>query len=418
MPRRSKEAAAFTDANAVKAAYYVGERGMSQDQVAVALGVSPATVSRLIAHARQTLHCLESAQRFVRTNVRKDLLDQIEDERLHTELSAVIARVAAPRPLRALQIFDSGGGAAEGGIDRRQQQFGARLAPYLADRLLDARVIGVTWGSTVSRVLDGLERIGTQGPGRAVAHPTIVPVAAEPMRYAHNEFTSSTLARRLNRVLNGEQGERLAVTGMPAFIPLDFRKLLPEARRWSRAEHDDFNKAFHAFFRRSSPAYRRIFGETPGRRAGLVTEIDALLTCVGPADKPLGFNNEDLLEFGGVTKETLETLVAGDVGGVLLPRGASARARIGQLNAMWTGITRDDLERIADRGARSPSAPGVLVVAIGAKKCEIVGEALARGLCTELLIDRELAAELLGALPRRTAEPATDEAGGPRRRRS
>ena len=66
--------------------------------------------------------------------------------------------------------------------------------------------------------------------------------------------------------------------------------------------------------------------------------------------------------------------------------------------AMWTGMKRAHLERIAKNAARD-NHPGVIVVSVGgADRAEIIAEALRCGLVNELIIDRELVGALTRAL--------------------
>jgi DNA-binding transcriptional regulator LsrR (DeoR family) len=394
----------FTDLNAVRAAYWVGERGLTQEAVADEMGVSRATVSRLIDRAANRLHCFEEVPRFIRSNVPEQWLHLIEDERRYAALADQIARLPARddrRPTR-IRVFDSGSSEeTETAIERRQIQFGAHAAPYIAERLTSARHIGIAWGSTLSRVIDGLERTEFAWPEDW--HPRIVPVSAEPMRFAHNEFTSSTLARRLDGIINARQPadrQRLALTGIPAFIPHDFRKLLPESSDWPEEEHRRFNASLRAFYIKSSPAYAAIFGPPDP----LIKKIDALVTSLGTSVCPMGFCNEDLRETGHVTREELAELVAGDIGGVLLPKSATTKPTVDDLMSLWTGISYDDLDRVAHR-AIVEKTPGTIVIVIGSARIEPLCEILAEGLCTELLLDRDAADALPGALARRFGTP-------------
>jgi DNA-binding transcriptional regulator LsrR (DeoR family) len=149
-------------------------------------------------------------------------------------------------------------------------------------------------------------------------------------------------------------------------------------------------------------SYRVVFGD----RLPLINQVDSLLTSVGTADRPLGFIHDELLRAGSrpgrrLTRESLGRLVAGDIGGVLIPRrnlDAAGRREVDSLNDMWTGMKRTHLERIAKNATRA-NHPGVIVASIGgAGRAEIIAEALRCGLVNELIIDRELVGALTRAL--------------------
>lgn len=85
---------------------------------------------------------------------------------------------------------------------------------------------------------------------------------------------------------------------------------------------------------------------------------------------------------------------------MFLPKpGLSSRdtERLRSVNARWTGIREEHLERCA-LGA-SKSRVGVVILA-ASNKTDIVLECLRRGLVSRLLIDQELAAGLAKAIKR------------------
>ena len=124
----------------------------------------------------------------------------------------------------------------------------------------------------------------------------------------------------------------------------------------------------------------------------------------------MGFCNDDLLKSGHLDREELQQLVVGDIGGVLLTRptpAKAARPTVDRLRSMWTGISRDQLEAIARRAAsEGERTPGVILTTFGEARAEVVAEALTQGLCTELLIDDELAQCLKREFTRRVSTAA------------
>jgi DNA-binding transcriptional regulator LsrR (DeoR family) len=402
---------------AVQAAYLTAEYRYSQEDIAELLGVSQSMVSRALGHAR-AIKCLEETTRFVRPadfgDERMRDLEQLEE---YAELADGLKglKPGSGAGLRELRVFDAGTEMQSARhIEDAQRRFGTAAARRVAELLSRATLIGVAWGSTLSRLIDALVSLGyawPDAPGRR-----IIPVSAEPMRFAHNEYTSSTLARRLDAIMNGEAGaeRRLrALTGVPALIPSDLSRILPETRKLPKEARDDLPQILRSFFEVSSSAYREIFsGDDP-----LIARL-SVLTSVGTSDKPMGFCKDDLLKFSGLETRSLQRLVVGDIGGVLLARpGLSAKdaGQVDKLNDLWTGMRREHLTAIARRAQQS-GEPGIILVAIGASRSAVVCEALAQGLCTELIIDRTLARALPDELRRRFPGRAIVQPARKRRR--
>jgi transcriptional regulator with XRE-family HTH domain len=244
MPRRlsrtdDEETAAY------QVAFLRGERGLTQQQIASVLHINQTAVSRLLQRARE-IGVLQTYERFVRTpNVDEKKLQALERLLKYSDLEEALRRLPTDtgRQLRRLRDFESASDDDSfAGIERRQRTLGEVAARYVADRLRHAATIGVSWGSTLSRLIDGIRRIGYAWPKPTAARGfrQIVPVAAEPVNYADNSYTSSTLARRLDTIVNGElppraerppEGDgpsrRLALTGVPAFVPTDPEPFVP-----------------------------------------------------------------------------------------------------------------------------------------------------------------------------------------------
>ena len=224
----------------IKAAYLKAECKLSQSDIGRKLSISQPTVARLLRRAVEELHCLETVERFVRT-------PQIGDEKM-AELEQLLAYRTWPRRSRrcrhrtgfaCARCASSAAAAADGsqaGIDARQRIFGRAVAPHLADRLRKSRLVGVAWGSTLSRVIDGLARLGHPWHDDRATR-VFIPVTAEPMQVARSENTASVLARRLHVLVNGEHErvrQQLSLTGVPAFIPFDPTHLVPGAKKLRR----------------------------------------------------------------------------------------------------------------------------------------------------------------------------------------
>jgi DNA-binding transcriptional regulator LsrR (DeoR family) len=197
----------------------------------------------------------------------------------------------------------------------------------------------------------------------------------------------------LHRIVNGGAGTLPLTLGpVAAYIPGPF------ATRGARFDMDE-QETIRRFVG-SSEGYRRIFlGEQGSQRAApVVHQLDTILTAVGPSSEtPIGYGLDDAATAAGLDKTRLSDLTVGNIGGVFLPREElrdTDRATVLDLNRRWSGVKKQHLRR-CDENARRTGAPGVIVFAIGKAKAEIVYECVRLRLVTQLVIDIDLAGELV-----------------------
>jgi DNA-binding transcriptional regulator LsrR (DeoR family) len=376
------------DLEAQQAAYLYAVHGMTQGEIGRLLGsLSQSRVSRLLKRAEDRGWLLRT-YRFVAEKVSPDRVAQlkrfVEPSSLVECLAAVESRTGVR--VRDVHVVDSGSSTqAKRSLAARLGRFGRAAADPLSQLLRGSAVCAVTWGRTVSHCVDSISPAHWPRPSSHTIR--FVPVCGEPLDRASDRDTSSHLARRLHDIVGSTSPVPPSLTGVPALIPRSFRG--PDARGIRK-------------FVQQAASYKEVFG----RSAPLINQVDSLLTAVGPSSGPMGFIHGELLKAGSTPKKKLTTaalaqLVAGDIGGVLLPRpglDARGRAEVDALNGMWTGATLSHLERIAAQAGRS-TRPGVIVVAMGGDdRAEILAEAIRHGLVNELIIDRTLAEALTRAL--------------------
>ena len=167
--------------------------------------------------------------------------------------------------------------------------------------------------------------------------------------------------------------------------------------------------------------YRRIF-LNDGTQGPLIDEIDTLITGVGTASKtstdPWLIERVNAMQNDPpLTREDFEAYTFGDIGGVYLlrpglpelvaerqakiarlsgkPECKSIEKKVQRINAQWTGIQREHVAGCAERARASQKTPGVIVLAVGRAKSEIVIEAVNQSLVNHLLIDQDLADALV-----------------------
>lgn len=379
------------DFEAQQAAYLCAVHSMTQVEIGRLLGgLSQSRVSRLLkrAEARGWLH---RSYRFEPERLPPGRLAQLQ--RI-VEPSSLVDRLAKIESttgvrVRGVHVVDSGStSTSKRSMTARIGRFGREAAGPLDELLLRSDCLALSWGRSVSCVVDGIGASTPRSAGRALR---IVPVCGEPLEQASNRDTSSHLAERLHSMLRSTAPPPPSLTGVPALIPRHF--------------HGSDARGIRKFVAQAA-SYREVFGTA----SPLINRVDSLLTAVGPAHRPMGFIHEELLKAGStpatrLTAARLEALVAGDIGGVLLPRpglDSGGRKEVRALNEMWTGAKLSHLERIARQASRG-TRPGIIVVSVGGDdRAAIIAEAVHHGLVNELIIDRALADALT-----RTLAPGT-----------
>ena len=361
-----------------QAAYLRGRHNMSQSDIGRVLGgFSQAHVSRLLKLAEAQGYLVTRVQ-FVGDDLSEEDIAQLE--RLHEPRPLALALerlerregVVAPR----VSVFDSGSRADSAAAHAgRRRRFGKAAAGRLLELLDGARSVGVTWGSTVAGLIEGLGSLRF-GPG-GDEELLVVPVCAELLGLAAPEYSSSRLSVRLDEIVNRAPRERFSLAGVPAYIPDRYGREKVAAIREFVAD---------------AASYKAIFGG----QEPLAERLDGLLTSVGSSEQPIGGGTAELLAAGRIDANTLRSLIVGDIGGALIARESRTpdeRARVDELNAMWTGISLEHIRGIARRGI-ARDTPGCVVVAVGSERASVAFEVVRRGLVNEMLIDQDLAQAL------------------------
>ncbi|HEX4589308.1 MAG TPA: sugar-binding domain-containing protein, partial [Gemmataceae bacterium] len=286
-------------------------------------------------------------------------------------------------PVRDIRVFHSGSEAVDpAGWDARLQQFGRLAAARLQELFPRMGVVGVAWGKTIARVVDGLRVLNPHAP-RLPRPVRFIPLTGEPLTYPDPETSSSTLAHRLGEMLSPGLHAFHSLAAVPAFIPAKFARKSQTTIREFIAE---------------IAGYRLIFEHTDsaGRpQEPLVDRLDSIITGVGTVSPGVsGRLLDDRVVAEGVTKEQLQDRVVGDIGGIFLPRTPRDPVVRG-INERWTGVRLDHLRRCAQSAVHDRTRAGVIVLAIGSAKAQVMLDCVRAGLITELVIDHDLAQALL-----------------------
>jgi DNA-binding transcriptional regulator LsrR (DeoR family) len=251
--------------------------------------------------------------------------------------------------------------------------------------------VGIGWGRTVSAAIAGLERICPFPPDRQGLPLTCVATLGGMVGElkVRPESSSSILASRLCETINGNWESLLTLHGVEAFLSyVDNRDEIP------------IIKKHIAQF----PNYQAIFGGP--RQPGVINDLDAIITSCGNAHHYNQFWTTELPRLG-VKPEKINQITAGNVGGFLLEKDGldlDDKKLFDDIAGRWMGVTRKHFEKCAKR------SPGVILLAIGRNKADVVFKAVELGLVTELVIDEELAMALWDKVDPDQGYPRTLEA--------
>jgi hypothetical protein len=386
------------------AAYLVGE-GMTQEKIARQLGISQSGVSRLLRRAKPYL-AQQTLYRFQRELVDPKLLDAVLQraslQRLSARLDAFAKTHGWPRgpAVRVLPVPES----PDGDLTRRFTAFTNQAAPYVRSLLMrdSVETCGITWGFMLWDLCMGMRNMRLPAPWRPRRPIRFIPLSGDPLqdrRLYPPSLTSSNIAAELSKIANEDEYRPPWLGLVPAYIPNQFK-----------------GEALRAIERliRLVPEFEEIFGSKG--RPGIAHELDAILTSVGPASKPLGFGLGRLLGSLGSGVQRLSEQIHGDIGGVLLPRAQNRpSALIRGIERRWKGLNWEHLQACAHRALQEDPATGrsgVVVLAVGADRAEVVLRAVERGLVNNLIIDpmlEQALTRLLTGGPGRTAERCDDQ---------
>ena len=285
----------------------------------------------------------------------------------------------SPR-LRSVSVFYSGSqGTRPEDWDIRLKYHSAFAARKVVRLLEQSQNVGVAWGHQVASIVSALASIGVK---KALPKIRFIPTSGEPLRGPSSspERGSTSLVAQLHRRFGNESERPLSLAGVAAVISDVFEGAAREAVL--RYIHDLGD-------------YRRIFLGTESTEP-LVSQIDTMLASVGSLDQGWTMYQSALVQTGGISRERLTELVAGDIAGALV-KTRKRKLSPGEENEFlkivesWSGICITPHLLSIATNAISTGKPGVVVVAIGKNKANILLEVLKMGLINELIIDHDLA---------------------------
>lgn len=363
----------------MQVAAYLYSRQQDQKTIANQLKISQSQVSRLVRQA------IDQGLLVRRFEFNKDGIEEKrfqEIKNFQSPIKLIKNLKAVNSNLTNVKIFDSG--YSHDSYSERLIPFAHNASSYLKDLLVEVNVVGVTWGNTLSSLVDALAKT-SHAPLRTIKF--FVPLCAELLGVASEQYHSTMIADRLNEIINNRRAEHLSLSGIQAFIP----------KYLAGNELDNYQIDFLWKVVKNSNNYRAIFVEFENEEP-FINKLDCILTSVGPLDQPLGVNILTELE-KIFPLEKIKPEILGDIGGILLKRelheiNAYKCNLLKELEEMWTGVTYKKMKDIADKSACSRHMQGVVVFAHGKNKAPVLFEAIKQGLVNQIVIDFELSKEL------------------------
>lgn len=372
-------------------AAYLYSKQQDQKTIANQLHISQSQVSRLLKQAIDQGLLVRSFE-FNQEGITKKRFQEIKNFQAPVQLIENLKIINSN--LINVKIFDSG--SNHDSYSERLISFAHNASSYLKDLLAEVNVIGVTWGNTLSNLVDALVRRYSYTPSRTPK--SFVPLCAELLGVASEQYHSTMIADRLNEIVNKRKSEHLSLSGISAFIP---RYLAGNELDKDQIELDKDQIALLWKIVKDSSNYRAIFVEFENEEP-FINKLDCILTSLGPIDAPSGPSIlSEQLEKVFPHLEKIKSEIIGDIGGILLKRESNETNEVDQqvtllkdLEEMWTGITFKQMKDIADKSAASENMQGVVVFAHGKNKAPVLFEAIKRGLVNQIVIDFELSKEL------------------------
>jgi DNA-binding transcriptional regulator LsrR (DeoR family) len=356
---------------------YLTSESRKQHEIAELLHISQAEVSRLLRLARDhdwidwEMHWPDDADQ---ASIKRRALPELAD--LQGRLNDLDPhKGGAPF---AAHVVHSGPVSLD--HDERLKQFGRLASEHVGPLLSETETCAVAWGRTIRSTVDGISAMQAKAlPGMKVkARPGMrfMPISGEPFNHKDTGISPSTAARLLSKVF-GCEANTLSLEGVAARIPKVLGEEVSTIRRLFNMCHD----------------YEKIFGgDSP-----LIESVDMILSGIGDIESS---ENDpwfrETAEAEQMDKTDLNEIAVGNLGGVWLakdPGSKLQRSRIEQINKSWLGIQEEHFVGCTRRASERGS-PGVVVVAIGPAKAEIVKRSM--GMINHLVIDHDLAKAILG----------------------
>lgn len=373
---------------------------MTNQDIAIELRISASAVSKIIQE------CFSEGRLrlvFNRDGLSPQQLDLLQTmvtgaAELKRRLAGLKKDPAAVVKEPEVRVFDSGSAdTTPQAWAARLELFGKAVAPYVGDLMSNARVVGTSWGETFASIVRALADRPPLRPKRPIQ---FFGLCGEMLQGPPRKVSASSLAQQLDLIVNGgpTHSHSYWLAGVPSRLPAP----RPDSRDGLTQPECDAVRRYISLL----PGYRKVFGAQSGSPPlndadrPLIDRADLILTSCGPKERPLGYGGVQELHAAGLSLTEARRLLVGDISGFLLKNLAS-KDRAGRIDAINDRLVSVDLLgklRACSARALSGRGAGTVLCCIGANKAETVLEIVRLGLAAKLVLDLDLAGELLRRL--------------------
>ncbi|MGB7582289.1 MAG: sugar-binding domain-containing protein [Sedimentisphaerales bacterium] len=415
MPRKTT---AIADGDIAKAAYWrAAMPELSLEKLAVELNLKSSVTLKKRLDEAINRKWIANDWVFKGTLGRlSEILPEMEDKRLHAKITQLCGTANLPRltVVPAWPPERNASSLTNEAIDEINMRLVAHAAAKIfIERIPDMKVIGLSYGRTLQKMVDALEHFSTDVQNVLKNNTSdisriIVTICGslsfpfDDKRHSNwLECSASYLTNRLARILGTDKCQRRFLE-TPAYVPPAFLRLFSNdktikskldtiAKKLSPGDELQIARAFVE----AIPIYHDIF--VNGQESA-VEKLDTVITSVG--DLETGFGSLEKGEaapplLGDEEKEKLLKEAVGDIAGRYLTKNGETgkvNSTISKVNDRIFGLTLEDLEKIAQR------EPGVIVIASSQKKARVIAALLnhqkTAKVISELVISGDIAKEL------------------------
>lgn len=361
------------------------------EEIATILDVDPRTVNYRIKKAKEL-------DVFIPMSYRGKLQPTIQREILGADLEELVEQWLGREKNRlfGIRVYPSLATNPRTGDewDEAVVAFSRFAGERLRELLTNVHVMGLTWGRTVSTVVERCLELGPPAIRKAIR---FVPTWGEPLKTGENPskvftrtISCSDLAWRLHQWFNRSETSfnnlppPPSLSGVPAIVPLTF---------------DDYATAVVRKLMYESDGFASVFGSNNC----LINQLDGLLTSGGSPEPRERFWSEAVFKSASITpeqREQLDECVFGDIGGVWIPKptlNSDHVELLDKLKKRWLGITLDQMKNCSLRASKN-GPPGVITCAIGESRADVIFQCLEQGLINQLIVDVHLAQRLISLI--------------------
>lgn len=409
----------------VKKVAFLHAEGVPQKRIATLLSLSPSMVCRLAKQAKEEGLLKQSVECILPGDEKHRLQEEIfEGDALLKKLRN-FAYDSGVAPVSHVRIVPTGLQIeGDSSWDQAVVVFGRKAAAYCLDLILKCQILGATYGRTLAALVNGIEELSTL-PFKTKTPVTFVPLWGEPLSPWEEptstifrdpaKLSSTGLAAALHRIVNARfqrpgvrsRQQTLSLDFVPAFRPGRYPKekfdavlefacsvssygdIFPVPEHWllARRQTESHSKS-------SRPSTRSAASTI--KKKPLVDHLDGILTSAGSKDQPGRFWSGEFFRQGDIDLARLRRGALGDLGGAFIvnPKAKKTdRDYVAGVNERWTGIKESHFRRCALQ-AREHGLPGVVLLAVGAVRADVVRECVKLGLATRLVLCSDCANKL------------------------